>query len=314
MSLLAVDLGGTKLALALINTNGEIETKSTVSLSGRTGELVGELIASEIVPFLNTGKVEAIGMAVPGIYTPSNGTVWAPNIAGWDKYPLLEKLKTTAPGIPVTIDSDRACYISGEIWNGNAKGCTDAIFMAVGTGIGAGIISDGRIIHGAHDIAGAIGWMALTTPYTNMYDSCGCFEYHASGEGIKKVYIEMMKRAGSEVSNIHKISAHDIFQLQEDGDKIAHEVIAASIRYWGMAVANLVSIFNPQMIIFGGGVFGPARKFIPNIREEAVKWAQPISMKQVQLTASALGTDAGLVGAAYLALQKAPVKNSNDAG
>ncbi len=312
MSLLALDLGGTKLAIAHFTKDGEIRTKHTVALNGRTGKLVGELVAAETRQFLNTAFIEAIGVAVPGIYSEVNGTVWAPNIPGWDYYPLLKELEAVGNGIPVVIDSDRACYISGEIWHGNAKNCRDAIFLAVGTGIGAGIVSGGNIIRGASDIAGAVGWMALNPPYTNKYDDCGCFESHASGEGIKKVFVSQLSESLS-AGQIHKLSAYDVFEKYEQKDPVAISVIDDRILYWGMAVANLISIFNPQKVILGGGVFGPAQKFIPRIREEAEKWAQPISMQQVELCTSLLGNDAGLYGAAYLALQVASSKKMNDA-
>lgn len=303
MSLLAVDLGGTKLAVALFSEAGAIKSKNTISLNGRSGKLVGELICNEISALIANGDINAVGVAVPGIYSKSTGKVWAPNIAGWSEYPLLEELKVLLPETPVVVESDRSCYISGEVWNGNAKGCTDAIFLAVGTGIGAGIMSGGNIIRGAQDIAGAVGWMALDTPFQDKYIGCGCFEYHASGEGIGKVYSEKFNVANGQFQNTTALSALDVFKMFEESDHIASTVINECIMYWGMAAANLVSIFNPQKVIFGGGVFGPAKKFLEQIKHEALKWGQPISMQHVEFTTSALGNDAGLYGAAYLALQ-----------
>ena len=99
------------------------------------------------------------------------------------------------------------------------------------------------------------------------------------------------------------LSAKDIFDAYETGDELSSKVIANAIECWGMAIANLVSLFNPEKIIFGGGVFGPALKFLDEIYIEAKKWAQPISIQQVQLQASALGNDAGLYGAGLLALR-----------
>lgn len=165
MSILSLDLGGTKLAVALISPKAEVKTKHTVALNGRSGNLVSEMLCEEVRAFVDTGLVKAIGIAVPGIYSEVNGTVWAPNIPGWEHYPLLREISAAAGNIPILIESDRACYISGEIWKGKARGCTDAIFMAVGTGIGAGIISGGQIIKGAANIAGAVGWLALDVPY-----------------------------------------------------------------------------------------------------------------------------------------------------
>lgn len=109
----------------------------------------------------------------------------------------------------------------------------------------------------------------------------------------------MLQQKGSD-----QLTAKDIFAAYEVDDKLAVAVIKQAIEYWGMAVANLVSLFNPEKIIFGGGVFGPASKFLNDIFKEALKWGQPISMQQVKLEVSALGSDAGLYGAGYLAIRE----------
>ena len=312
MCLLAIDLGGTKLALALISHNGDLLRHEKIMLNKRTGSEVGALMAEEMERFIGEQKeselpVSAIGISVPGIYRSTQGTVWVPNIPGWDNYPLLKEVQATAPDLTVTIDSDRTCYILGEWWKGAAKNCTDAIFLAVGTGIGAGILAEGRILRGANDIAGAIGWMALQRPFHDQYIECGCFESSASGEGIAKLTRQILSKAegyeGVLQKKLSSLTATDIFEAFDTGDRVAMEVVQHCIETWGMAVANLVSLFNPQKIVLGGGVFGPAVKFIPAIYDEAAKWAQPISMKQVIIEPSALGSRAGLYGAAYLALQ-----------
>ena len=98
------------------------------------------------------------------------------------------------------------------------------------------------------------------------------------------------------------LTAHDVFAALDRGDAVAARVIAEAVQFWGMAAANLVSLFNPETIVFGGGVFGPAVRHLDRIRDEAARWAQPIAMQQVRFVASALGGDAGLYGAARLAL------------
>lgn len=319
MSILGVDLGGTKLALALFSLSGETLFREAVSLEGRKGSDVGNLICSKIKACLqaNTNSpVQAIGISVPGIYRAKTGTVWAPNIPGWDDYPLLQEIQQLAGNIPVVIDSDRSCYVLGEIWQGNAKGSSDAIFLAVGTGIGAGIVIDNRVFRGLNGIAGAIGWLALNQPYQQKYTSCGCFEYHASGEGIAKVAREFLRKQTDysgvlSTKRAENITAYDVFAAYEDKDSIAIEVLDQAVIFWGMAVANLVSLFNPEKIIFGGGVFGPALQFLPRIKEEALKWAQPISINQVTLEQSGLGGDAGVYGAGYLALKHIQPANYN---
>ena len=320
MALLGLDLGGTKLAIAGFSLSGDIICSDKVLLGGRKGREVGALIADKIqeniqrCALLGTA-VNSIGISVPGIYHKNKGTVWAPNIPGWEDYPLLDELKSVSENLTVTIDSDRACYMLGELWKGNARGCRDAVFLAVGTGIGAGILVNGDIMRGAHDIAGAIGWMALSQPFMNEYDGCGCFEYHASGEGIAKVakrYIRDDRTYQGELRNkADSITAHDVFKAFENSDPVAIQTVRRAIRFWGMAVANLVSLFNPEKIILGGGVFGPAVSFIPDIREEAMKWAQPVSVHQYSLEGSALGGDAGVYGAGFLALKHGPAYSEN---
>jgi len=313
MAVLGVDIGGTKMALALFTEDGTMVKRNVAAINKGNGAETGKMIVSGIASFIAESekegkKIESAGVCIPGIYRHREGTVWAPNIPGWDNYPLLKEVKSVADNIPVAIDSDRACYIMGECWKGNARGCRDAIFLAFGTGIGAGIIADGNILRGSNDIAGATGWMALDKPFRNDYISCGCFEYHASGEGIAKVareYLAKEKNYSGLLADkpAEIITSHDVFSAYETNDPLAIIVIEEAIGYWGMAIANFVSLFNPEKIILGGGVFGPAVKLIPRIVEEARRWAQPVSINQVSIEPSALGSDAGVYGAGFLALK-----------
>jgi glucokinase len=314
MALLGIDLGGTKLALAIFSDEGKILYKESTALESRKGGAVGKLITDKVISMIASGErsghsIYSIGISVPGISHVSTGTVWAPNIPGWEDYPLLREVQSMCVGIPVTIDSDRACYILGESWQGNARGCRDAIFLSVGTGIGAGILINDEILRGSHDIAGCIGWMALQRPYDDKYVSCGCFEHYASGEGITKVAKTFLQEdigytGELRLKNADTIKSSDIFSAYENGDPLAERVIGLCVEFWGMAVANLVSLFNPEKIILGGGVFGPGIKLLPAILKEATKWAQPVSIHQVSLDVSGLEGDAGVYGAGYLALMK----------
>ena len=315
MSLLGIDLGGTKLALAIFSEEGEIIFKETFAIGDRKGSDVGKFITDNTLKFMHYAElqgthIDSIGISVPGISHVSTGTVWAPNIPGWTDYPLLQDMKKII-NIPVTIDSDRACYILGESWKGNAHGCRDAIFLSVGTGIGAGIMINGEILRGSHDIAGSIGWMALKGPFEKKYISCGCFEYYASGEGIARLVREILedqKDYEGELRRkpVDKITSYDVFTAYHNEDQVAIKVIGLCVEFWGMAVANLVSLFNPEKIIIGGGVFGPAKSLIPAIKNEAARWAQPISIGQVSVEASGLAGDAGVYGAGYLAYKNLP--------
>jgi len=315
MPVIAFDLGGTKLAAALFSDDGEIIHSQTTALEKRKGSEVSKVILQQVNSILAKANdenftVQALGICVPGIAYAKNGKVWAPNIPGWDNYPLMEELQNgiADKNVSIKIDSDRSCYILGEVWKGNAKGCNDAIFISVGTGIGAGILINGEVLRGSGDIAGAIGWLGLSKPFEDKFISCGCFEYNASGEGIAKVANELGEdnvytQSILLMNNTDTLTAHSVFDAFDKGDRLAVAVIQNAIEHWGMAVANLVSIFNPEKIIFGGGVFGPALRFLNDIYTEARKWAQPISIQQVKIEGSALGTNAGLYGAGYLALK-----------
>jgi glucokinase len=315
MTLLGIDLGGTKLALAIFSEEGKIMFKEAFAIGDRKGSDVGKFITDNTLKFMHYAEmqgthIDSVGISVPGISHISTGTVWAPNIADWTDYPLLQEMKKTI-NIPVTIDSDRACYILGESWKGNALGCLDAIFLSVGTGIGAGIMINGEILRGSHDIAGSIGWMALKGPFEKKYISSGCFEYYASGEGIARLAREILddqKDYKGELTSkpIDKITSYDVFTAYGNEDPVAIKVIGSCVEFWGMAVANLVSLFNPEKIIIGGGVFGPAKSLIPAIKNEAARWAQPISIGQVSVEASGLAGDAGVYGAGYLAYKNLP--------
>ncbi|MCX8011119.1 MAG: ROK family protein, partial [Ignavibacteria bacterium] len=233
MKVIALDIGGTKISSAIFDDAGRMSAKNFTLVEQRQGNEVGDLIELQIKKLLQSAKkrrkkISAIGISVPGIYWSKKGTVWAPNIAGWEDYPLLNQLNKFLKGenIKIKIESDRSCYILGEVWKGSAKGCKNAIFIAVGTGIGLGILAEGKIIRGANDIAGATGWMALNRPFKQEYISCGCFEYHASGNGIAKVAREYLKKGKIyfgllKNKNPEEITSQDIFEAYEKSDAIA---------------------------------------------------------------------------------------------
>lgn len=315
MPVLGIDLGGTKISFAIIDDGGNIMQKETVLLEKRAGTEVAGLLLTTASQLLAQAqvKITAIGISVPGIFRQQTGTVWAPNISGWEDYHLLKEAQHAFGSVPVFIDCDRACYILGEVWKGNAQGARHAIYLAVGTGIGAGILVDGKVLRGAHDIAGAIGWMALSRPFKKAYEACGYFESFASGQGIARLarHYNFADEQEDQVPVTDRdITAHHIFEAFQRGNPEAAKVLEECVELWGMAAANLVSLFNPEKIIFGGGVFGPATALIPRIQAEASKWAQPISIQQVHFEPSALGADAGVYGAAFLALQNSKQKSN----
>lgn len=323
MAVIAIDVGASKISSAIFLPDGEMSSFRKRLLNKREGIDVGILITTILDGLLTTARrkkisIESIGVCIPGIVNSKTGNVWAPNIPKWESFPLYRVLKKCVnnPSIKIYIDSDRSCYLYGELWKGAAKECHSAVFIAVGSGIGAGIMIDNRFLHGAGDIIGATGWMALKPPYIDEYKECGCFEYYCSGNGIEERTKDLVRnkkeyRGILRQKPIARITAHDVFMAFQENDPIAQQIINQAIKYWGMAAANIVSLLNPQKIVWGGGVFGPAASLIPEIYKESCKWAQPIAIKQVTYIGSQLSGNAGLIGAAYLAIKSKNDENEN---
>ena len=309
MAVIGIDIGGTKISAALY-VKGHPVSMGKVLIGGEEGEGVLHIVLDLIDTLLEEagGEVRTVGMAVPGIWNEKAGTVWAPNIPGWIDYPLRERLLQHFSHLLFYITSDRACYIMGEVWKGNAQGCRDAIFLAAGTDIATGIIAGGNVLHGSGGVAGAIGWMALNKPYDDKYKPMGCNEYYASGPGLVRYALELHE-AMPQYSGIFRIKKNltpeKLISAYEQGDEVAMQVMNNAIEYWGMCIANLVSIFNPEKVILGGGIFqNNGCRFRDAIMAEALQWGQPVSMRQFSLECSALGELAGLYGAIYFALEE----------
>lgn len=320
MAVITLDFGGTKLASAIVDEQGEVRYTHRNMLGERKGAEVGKLILESIDRQLeranyNKTPIKAIGICVPGSVDPENGTVWAPNIPQWEHYPLAEEIRSHVAGlgIDVYVDNDRSCAIYGELWKGAGRGCRNCVFVVVGTGIGAGIVVDGRVLHGAHDVVGATGWMALQTPYMPEYERQGCLEYYASGTGICNRAKELIRadksyRGMLRQMTLSRLSTRHVFKAYGYKDPIAVKVISKAIEMWGMATANFVSLLNPEKIIWGGGVFGAGRFLLPEIYEEAKKWAQPLSIRTVKLEATKLDGQEVMLGTAYMALCRGNVE------
>ena len=284
-SVIAVDAGGTKISAGVIDSSGQIHRKEKLSTSqGGAQESIRQIV--ELLRGLGCNELTPVGLIVPGIYYADTGKVWAPNIPGWEHIDLRSEL-TGALRAPIFIDSDRVGYVLGEQWMGVAKGLRDVVFLAVGTGIGAGIISGGKLIRGAGDIAGSVGWFALNPKKKEIYKKVGCFEAEAAGPSLAR-------RAG--------MSAVEVVFAARQGDARALGVIEETARYLAMGVANLVSLLNPEMVVLGGGLMQAGDLLLETTRREVLDWAQPIAAGQVRIELSALGEDAGLLGAARLAL------------
>ncbi len=289
---LVADLGGTKIAAARVEESGKLTHPTHASTPPVGGmEVVKALV--EALRQLGVQDASAVCVAVPGL-AYSDGSVWAPNIPGWARMPLGPILRKRFH-LPVLVESDRNAFVTGEVWKGAARGCADVIFIAIGTGIGAGIISGGRLIRGSHELSGCLGWMAVRDRYEPVYRSVGCLEAHLAGPGIAHAGRLAFHRS---------VTSSEIVNLARKGNRIGMKILSEAGQYLGAALANLVDILNPEMIVLGGGVSAAGPLLIKPAVETMRRWAQPLAVKQVRVVRSRLGVRAGLLGAAKLGFER----------
>jgi glucokinase len=286
-TVLAVDLGGTKTAIARVNEDGALADRQTLPAARSVDTSAAQIAGA-------CRDVAAVGIIVPGIYTPATGRAWCPNLWGDGEVPLRQALQAafSSAGVrplPIAIDSDRAGYVLGEAWLGAARGLDDVVYVGIGTGIGVGILAGGSIIRGAHGIAGAAGWFALTPDWRESYGRMGCWEAESAGPSVAA-------RAGAP-------DAQAVVAAARAGDAAAMAILNQAADYTSMGVANLISVFNPEAVVLGGGFMTGARDLLlDRIRSGVARWAQPIAALRCRIEPSSLGEHAGLLGAARGAL------------
>jgi glucokinase len=319
-----VDVGGTKIASALFDADGGMTARAKVAVDASGGDRAAAQVSAEVrrlgeAAAAAGGRLRAVGVCVPGIAYGATGRVWAPNIPGWDMYPLLEKIgraekeKGRVPEghAPIVLESDRSAYVMGEAWRGAAAGAADAVFLAVGSGIGAGILAGGRLVRGHEDIAGAVGWFGLDPEFRPEYAAMGCFEAEASGNSVGRKARERLAAGHPSLmteiagGRIESVTAETVAEAARRRDPLALEVAAGAARYLAMGIANIVSLLDPEVVVLGGGLFRAADVFFEPVRREFRKWAQPVAAEKVRLVLSALGEDAGLYGCGRLAWDRA---------
>lgn len=308
-----IDVGGTKIASALFTPAGQILARDKIAIDKAGGDAAAGQVAGRIEALAEAaraagGRLLAVGICVPGIAYSASGKVWAPNIPGWDQYPLLERIRGHVPEghVPFVLESDRSACVAGEAWRGAAAGARDAVFLAVGTGIGAGIISGGRVLHGHEDIAGAVGWFGLDPVFKPDYAAMGSFEAEASGNSVaRKARARLEQGRPSAMrdlagGDLAAVTAEVVAEAARRADPAALEVVAEVVTYLAMGVANIVSILNPEVVVLGGGLFQAADIYLEPVRREFRRWAQPLAARAVRIEPSALGEDAGLYGCGKL--------------
>lgn len=308
---IGVDVGGTNVKLALVGLNGNVIYSHSIPTRAEMGyeytiSAMKEAI-SNLIKETNTNKdqIEGIGFGFPGQIDYKNGIVInAPNIPGWVNVPIEENIEREF-GIPTRVDNDVRCAALGELNFGAGKGCQNLICITVGTGIGSGLIINGKLVRGAANAAGEIGHIKLQMtdgPLCGCGDT-GCFEAFASGPAIIAMAEEYIK--GGKSTKYRELAEGEITprivaQAAAQGDAVAKRIFTIMGEYIGIGLASVVNLLNPEKIIIGGGVADAGEILFNPIKETLMKRAMPIQATSVQIVPAQLGNMAGVIGASLL--------------
>ncbi len=300
MDLLAIDLGGTKLAVAVVDEHGTIRAKAQEATSPNGPEAVADQVVTLSQQVFGGTQVAAIGAAVPAaLDAPETDRVlWAPNLPGWRDIAFREMLEQRL-GAPAFLELDGHAAAIGEWWVGAARGYRSCASIVIGTGIGAGFVIQGRLWEGRNRLAGAVGWMVLPGP-----TGLDHWENMAAGPGIVRRARQLLAIMPGSGLNPESLTARDVFAAARQGDAIARQVVEEIAETIGWGVANVISLANPEIVVLGGSVGQQGDLLLDTVRLTARQWAQPISAQDVPVVSSVLGEEAALIGAAYSALHR----------
>ena len=311
---IGVDLGGTNIAVGLINEEMEIISRSNTktNIPRPAQEIFADIVkcAKDVVAKagIEMSEVASIGIGTPGSCDKKNGVILYANNLYFDNVPAAELVNKELPGIPVYIENDANCAALGEALAGSGKGKKSFIAVTLGTGVGSGIVLDGQVLTGCNDAGGELGHM--TIKFDGEPCNCGrigCWERYASATALvnqtKAAMLEhkdsvMWQLASGDINNAGGRTAFDAMRI---GDKWGTEVVDNYIRYIAVGTTNIVNIFQPEMICFGGGICNEGETLLAPIREHVAR--ERYSKKQevqTEICRATLGNDAGIIGAACL--------------
>ena len=309
---IGVDVGGTNVKIALVDFEGKIIYSNTVPTRAEMGYLAGIDNIKQAIKDLEqeTGEskstIEAIGFGLPGQIDYKAGIVKnLPNIPGWVDIPLSKMIEDEF-SIPVRLDNDVRCAALGELNFGAGKGCQNLICITIGTGIGSGLVLNGKLVRGASNAAGEIGHIKMSLkdgPLCGCGDY-GCFEAYASGPAIvtmAKEYISGGKSAKyKEMAADGIITPYLVAQSALQGDAVSIQIFKKMGEIIGTGLASVVNLLNPEKIIIGGGVADAGDILLEPIRKTILDRAMPIQASSVQVVPAQLANTAGVIGASLL--------------
>jgi glucokinase len=306
----AADLGGTHLRAAAVDREGMIQyqLKRSTPQAEKPNEIVLALVTAarecQQQAARNGRHIRAVSIAVPGTVDVSEGVVIkAPNVPCLDGFRLSAALESELDW-PAILENDANAAAVGEMWQGAGRGSQTIICITLGTGVGGGIILNGKLWRGANGSAGEIGHMAVD-PFDGVPCPCGsrgCLEVYASATAIVRMTREATPRYPNSV--LHKcenVTSETVYNAGIKGDELALEVFRRMGVYLGIGIASLINLLNPEVIVVGGGVANGWKLFEQHMRQQVTERAFPLPARTVKILQAQCGDDAGLLGAARLA-------------
>lgn len=318
MYYIGVDLGGTNIAIGIVNEQFEIVKKGSVPTKPERGadaviEDMGAL-ALKLISDANLTLDDVIyaGVATPGTANSETGVVEYANNIPFLNYPLADKLSAILGGKKVYIENDANAAAKAEAIAGVAKGVPIAVMITLGTGLGGGVVIDGKVFSGFNFAGAELGHSVIE--YNGKPCTCGrrgCWEAYSSATGLvnmTKEHILKARELGIKTSmenmiggDLSKISARTAFNAQKEGDKVGMEVVDEYISYLACGIANLINIFQPNVLVIGGGVCNEGENLMRPLREKVYSETYTRNAdKQTEIKVAELGNDAGIIGAAVL--------------
>ena len=308
-AVLAIDIGGTKLALGLVDREGRILQRDEIPTRAAEGP---ERVLARLVELASAMRGRAtsshalrrVGIACAGPLDREAGLILnPPNLPGWTRIDLVEQVER-ALGLPAVLDNDANAAALGEFRYGAGRDARSLVYLTVSTGIGGGIILDGRLWHGFGDSAGEIGHMTIDPagPPCGCGNQ-GCLEALASGPAIARSAREALRGGRpSRLRDLPEVTAADVVHLACEGDPLAAEVWAAAVHALALGVGAAITILAPERVIIGGGVAQAGDALFVPLRREVRQRVKLVAVESVPILPAALGRDVGILGAAALAL------------
>jgi glucokinase len=301
----AVDLGGTHLRAALVDDAGRIlkQLKQETPKGDSALCIVNALVNAAQQWESDKLPVVAAAIMVPGAVDCDKAVVLqAPNLPSLVNFELKAELERRL-GWPVFIENDANAAAVGEMWMGAARGCRDVISVTLGTGVGGGVILDGKLWRGSHGSAGEIGHTTVD-PFSGLKCKCGntgCLELFASATAIVRMTRENLSLFPESTLKSEGLTAAKVYEAGRNGDELALAVFQRFGMYLGIGLANLINLIDPQIIVISGGAVNGWDLFAPEMYRQVEERAFRTTAQQVKIARAECGDNAGLLGAARLA-------------